>query len=83
MATAAATSYPRSKIKILLLEGISDSAVAELRAGGYSEIERINGAMSEAEARTLVDAAMKRSEEGTYFGATNFYSFVAMRPSTR
>jgi len=43
------TSYPRSRIKILLLEGISDSAVAELRAGGYTEIERINGAMSEAD----------------------------------
>ncbi|HJS50708.1 MAG TPA: NAD(P)-dependent oxidoreductase, partial [Pyrinomonadaceae bacterium] len=43
------TSYPRSKIRVLLLEGISDSAVAELRAGGYTEIERINGAMSEAD----------------------------------
>ncbi|MEP7074746.1 MAG: phosphoglycerate dehydrogenase [Acidobacteriota bacterium] len=43
------TSYPRSKIKILLLENISDSAVEELRAGGYAEIKRINGAMSEAD----------------------------------
>src|SRR5688572_25960347 len=43
------TSYPRNKIKVLLLEGISDSAVAELRAGGYTSIERINGAMSEAD----------------------------------
>lgn len=43
------TSYPRSKIKILLLENISDAAVRELEAGGYTSIERINGAMSEAD----------------------------------
>lgn len=46
---ANSTSYPRNKIKILLLEGISDAAVRELSAAGYSEIERINGALSEAE----------------------------------
>jgi D-3-phosphoglycerate dehydrogenase len=45
--TAAPTSYPRSKVKILLLENISDSAVAELEAGGYHEITRIGGALSE------------------------------------
>jgi len=43
------TSYPRNKINVLLLEGISDSAAEELRARGYTSIERINGAMSEAE----------------------------------
>jgi len=43
------TSYPRSKIKILLLENISDAAVEELRAAGYSDIEKIGGALSEAE----------------------------------
>ncbi len=41
------TSYPRGKIKILLLENISDSAVAELQNGGYTEIKRISGALSE------------------------------------
>ena len=41
------TSYPRSKIKILLLENISDAAVAELETGGYAEIKRISGAISE------------------------------------
>ncbi len=41
------TSYPRGKIKILLLENISDSAVEELRASGYAEIKRISGALSE------------------------------------
>ena len=46
---ATATSYPRNKIKILLLENISDSAVAEMNASGYLEIERLNGALSEAQ----------------------------------
>jgi D-3-phosphoglycerate dehydrogenase len=48
MATKA-TSFPRNKIKVLLLEGISDAAVRELSAAGYSEIERVNGALSEAQ----------------------------------
>ncbi len=43
------TSYPRSKIKILLLENISDAAVEELQAAGYSEIQKIGGALSEAD----------------------------------
>lgn len=41
------TSYPKSKIKILLLENISDSAVAELEGSGYVTIERLSGALSE------------------------------------
>lgn len=45
----ASTSYPRTKIKILLLENISDAAVAELRASGYSGVEKLGGALSEAE----------------------------------
>src|SRR5438046_7467085 len=43
------TSYPRNKIKILLLENISDAAASELRAGGYANVQRINGALSEAD----------------------------------
>jgi D-3-phosphoglycerate dehydrogenase len=45
----ASTSYPRNKIKILLLENISDAAVDELRAGGYANVQRITGALSEDE----------------------------------
>jgi D-3-phosphoglycerate dehydrogenase / 2-oxoglutarate reductase len=41
------TSYPRGKIKILLLENISDSAVEELRAGEYTGVKKISGALSE------------------------------------
>ena len=43
------TSYPRSKIKILLLENISDAAVAEFEHSGYAEIRQIKGALSETE----------------------------------
>jgi D-3-phosphoglycerate dehydrogenase len=43
------TSYPRSKIKILLLENISESAIEEFRQSGYVEIKRISGALSEAD----------------------------------
>jgi D-3-phosphoglycerate dehydrogenase len=43
------TSYPRSKIKILLLENISDSAVEELKQSGYAEIKKLSGALSEAD----------------------------------
>ena len=43
------TSYPRSKIKILLLENISDSAIEELKQSGYAEIKRLSGALSEAD----------------------------------
>jgi len=43
------TSYPRNKIKVLLLENISDAAVHELEAAGYANVERASGALSEAE----------------------------------
>ena len=43
------TSYPRSKIKILLLENISDAAVEELKVCGYVDIKMISGALSDDE----------------------------------
>ncbi len=43
------TSYPRRKIKILLLENISASAVEELKQSGYVEIKQVKGALSDAE----------------------------------
>lgn len=33
------TSYPRQDIKVLLLEGVSDSAVENFRRAGYSQVE--------------------------------------------
>src|SRR5215468_6089768 len=46
---ASPTSYPRTKIRILLLENIADAAVDEFKLGGYIEVERIKGAISEAQ----------------------------------
>jgi D-3-phosphoglycerate dehydrogenase len=43
------TSYPRGKIKILLLENISDSAVEEFKQSGYGEIKKLSGALGEAD----------------------------------
>lgn len=39
-------SRPKDRIKVLLLEGISDMAVAALRAAGYSNIERQSKALN-------------------------------------
>jgi len=43
------TSYPRSRVKILLLENISEAAVDDLRKAGYTHIKKIPGALSEKE----------------------------------
>ena len=62
---------------------VADIGKADFFASGLESLIALlpkAGAMSEAEARSLVDAAIKQSNEGTYFAATNFYSFVAMRP---
>lgn len=39
--TKSDTSYPKSKIKILLLENISDAAVREFGVKGYTEGRRL------------------------------------------
>ncbi len=49
MTQAQPTSYPKSKVKILLLENISKSAVAEFENAGYIEIKQVSGALSEDE----------------------------------
>ncbi|MEP6925710.1 MAG: phosphoglycerate dehydrogenase [Pyrinomonadaceae bacterium] len=41
------TSYPRSKIKVLLLENISQSSAEEFKESGYADVKRISGALSE------------------------------------
>jgi D-3-phosphoglycerate dehydrogenase len=41
------TSYPKDKIKILLLENISDSATEGFLNSGYTGIKKISGALSE------------------------------------
>ncbi len=41
------TSYPKDKIKILLLENISDTAVERFKAAGYSQVTRLTKALGE------------------------------------
>ena len=49
MAENKKTSYPKEKINILFLENISDVAVKHFHAAGYSNVKKINGALSEQE----------------------------------
>lgn len=62
---------------------VADIGKADFFAPGLQSLIKLlpkSGAMSEGEARAWVDRVMKRSDEGTYFAASNFYSFVATRP---
>jgi D-3-phosphoglycerate dehydrogenase / 2-oxoglutarate reductase len=43
------TSYPKEKIKVLLLENISDAAVKKFIDNGYSNVEKLKKALSEDE----------------------------------
>src|SRR5215213_8126686 len=43
------TSYPKEKIKILLLENISDTAVKQFTSNGYSSVEKLTKALPEEE----------------------------------
>ena len=47
------TSYPKEKINILFLENISDTAIQQFKENGYTNIKKLNGALSEDE---LVEA---------------------------
>jgi len=49
MAEKKITSYPKEKINILFLENISDVAVQFFNKAGYSNVKKINGALSENE----------------------------------
>ncbi len=43
------TSYPKDKIKILLLENISDVSVEEFKEAGYTNIKKLTAALEEKE----------------------------------
>jgi D-3-phosphoglycerate dehydrogenase len=43
------TSYPKEKISILLLENISEKAVQYFKENGYTNVTKLNGALSEEE----------------------------------
>jgi D-3-phosphoglycerate dehydrogenase len=48
-----ATSYPKEKIKVLLLENVSDTAVRNFTRNGYTQVEKLTKALPEAD---LIDA---------------------------
>lgn len=50
----AATSYPKEKINILLLENISNAAAQNFTKQGYTRVERLGKALSEAELMAAV-----------------------------
>ncbi len=61
---------------------VADIGSADFFAPGLQSLVRVlpkSGAMSESEARAWVNAMLRQSDEGTYFGASNFYSYVARR----
>jgi D-3-phosphoglycerate dehydrogenase len=47
MAEKKTTSYPKEKIKILLLENISETAVKHIKDSGYASVKKLSGALSE------------------------------------
>lgn len=51
---ASLTSFPKEKIRIVLLEDVNRSAATAFRKAGYSRIERRNGAASGPDLRALV-----------------------------
>jgi D-3-phosphoglycerate dehydrogenase len=48
------TSYPRDRVRVLLLENLADSAVGELKDHGYTQIERLSGALSEEDLKKAI-----------------------------
>lgn len=51
-----ATSYPKEKIKVLLLENVSEAAVKNFTRNGYTQVERLTKALREEE---LINAVTK------------------------
>jgi D-3-phosphoglycerate dehydrogenase / 2-oxoglutarate reductase len=43
------TSYPKEKIKILLMENVSDVAIRNFKAAGYEQVEKLSRALPEDE----------------------------------
>lgn len=62
---------------------VADIGRADFYAGAIQSLPRLlprSGAMSALEAQSWVETMQRRSEEGIFFAATNYYSYVARRP---
>ena len=55
--TPGETSFPRSEIRVLLLEGISPTAADAFRRAGYSRIEEVGSALAGDELRRALEDA--------------------------
>jgi D-3-phosphoglycerate dehydrogenase len=51
------TSYPKDKIKVLLLENVSDIAVQNFKKAGYMQVEKLTKALPEADLIAAVKGA--------------------------
>ena len=51
------TSYPKDKIKVLLLENVSDIAVQNFKKAGYTQVEKLTKALPEADLIAAVKGA--------------------------
>ena len=61
---------------------VADIGTADFFAPALQALAKLlpkSGALSEREAQAWSEAMLKRSQEGTYFAASNFYSYVAVR----
>jgi hypothetical protein len=46
----------------------------------FEKLAPKSGAMTEAEATSWAEALHKASDEGVFFGASNYYTYTARRP---
>ena len=62
---------------------VADIGRADFWDGSVKSLIRLlpkAGAMTESQAEAWAAAMLARSEQGTFFGASNYYGFVAMKP---
>jgi SAM-dependent methyltransferase len=62
---------------------VTEIGQADFWLSGIESFQRLmptSGAMTEAEAGVWADALRKDSDEGVFFGASNYYGYVAQRP---
>jgi hypothetical protein len=46
----------------------------------FEKLAPKSGAMTEAEATRWANAQLKASDKGVFFGASNYYTYIARRP---
>ena len=62
---------------------VADIGTADFFAPAIESFRKLlpqSGVMAEADVNTWADARLNESAEGTFFGASNFYAYVAKRP---